>query len=47
VLERADATVDSASDPYMITLFRPGKTPERWELQKPERKGVVFWQRRS
>lgn len=46
VLERSGATVDSTSDPYVITLFRPGKTPERWELKKRGRKGVVFWQRR-
>ena len=45
VMARQGATVDASSDPYLITLFRPGQAPERWELKKQGRKGTVFWQR--
>lgn len=46
VLAQDDATVDAASDPFVITLFRPGRAPERWELKKQGRKGTVSWLRR-
>lgn len=46
VMAQRDAKVDTTSDPYLITLFRPGRAPERWELKKPRRKRDVYWQRR-
>jgi hypothetical protein len=45
VMERGGAKVDSHTDPFVITVYRPGKAPERWELKK-RRRGDVFWLRR-
>jgi hypothetical protein len=44
-MERGGAKVDSHTDPFVITVYRPGKAPERWELKK-RRRGDVFWLRR-